>query len=102
MKHRAAEFEKSLFNQESRRRLTVLLGRERRLARWMLGNVLSELHERAGSLPPSVHPKSSKKRCSSADYYVQQNIQIIKNRLEILWCVLPNVQQFFPGEIGRA
>ncbi len=64
-------------------------------------SMLSELHKRAGSLPPSVHPKASKKRCRSADYYVQQNIQIIENRLKILWCVLPNVQQFFPGETDR-
>ncbi len=61
-------------------------------------SALSELHERAGSLPPSARPKASKLRRSSAEYYVQQNIQIIENRLEILWCALPNVQQFFPGE----
>ncbi len=38
VKHRAAEFEKSLLVWESRRSLSVLLGRERRFARWMLGN----------------------------------------------------------------
>ncbi len=38
VKHRAAEFEKFLFNRESRRSLSVLLGREWRFARWMLGN----------------------------------------------------------------
>ncbi len=64
-------------------------------------SALSELHKRAGSLPPSVRPKSSKQRRSSTDYYVQQNIRIIEKRLEILWCVLPTVQQFFPGETDR-
>ncbi len=42
-------------------------------------SVLSELHERAGLLPPSARPGMSEQRRRSADYYVQQNIRIIKN-----------------------
>ncbi len=45
--HKAAEFEKELeksfFIQESRRTLSVLLGREWRFARWMLGNAVLNL-----------------------------------------------------------
>ncbi len=38
IKHRATEFEKSLFNRESRMSSSILLCRERRFAKWMLGN----------------------------------------------------------------
>ncbi len=40
VKHREAEFENSLFVRESRRSSSILLGRERRFARWMLGNAV--------------------------------------------------------------
>ncbi len=73
VKHRAAEFEKSLFIRERRRSLSVSLGRERS-ARWILGNGirnLSELHKHVGSLPLSAHPAFDQ-RHRSANYNVQQ------------------------------
>ncbi len=36
VKHKAAEFEKSLFNWESRRSSSILLGIDWRFSRWML------------------------------------------------------------------
>ncbi len=88
VKHRAAEFEKSLFIWESRRSLSVLLGSERRFNWWMLGNgVLNHV--------------AFDQRYGSAKYNVQQNVRIIKIRHKILWCVLPNVQQFIPGKTDR-
>ncbi len=83
VKHRAAEFEK-LFVRESRRSSSVLLGREPRFARWMLGNgvlnPLAKLHERPGTLPPSARPVVSKQHRSSANYNVQQSVRVIKIR----------------------
>ncbi len=97
VKHRAAEFEKSLFNQESRRSLSILLGREQRFARWMLGNGV--LNPRRQSFS-SACPESSEQHRCSADYNVQQNTRIDKSPFcpNIGWCVLPNVQQFVSGE----
>ncbi len=34
-------------------------------------SALSELHEHAGSLPPSAHPEASEQRRCSPDYNVQ-------------------------------
>ncbi len=43
-------------------------------------SALSELHERAGSLPPSVRPEAFDQCRCSANYNVQQNIRIVENR----------------------
>ncbi len=61
-------------------------------------SMLSKLHECAGSLLPSAHPEAFDQRRCSADYYVQQNIRVVENWLNIGWCILPNVQQFVSGE----
>ncbi len=41
---------------------------------WCSKSALSELHERAGLLPPSAHPKAFNQRRCSANHYVQQNV----------------------------
>ncbi len=55
-------------------------------------SALSELHEHAGSLPPSARPKAFDQSRCSTKYNVQQNIRIIENRWKILGCVLPNAE----------
>ncbi len=68
------KLKKSLLVWESRRSLSVLLGRERRFARCMLGSGV--LNPRwwsftsAGSFPPSAHPVVSKQHRSSTDYWI--------------------------------
>ncbi len=57
MKHRAAEFEKSLFLQESRRCSSVLLGREQSFARWMLGNGILKPCWRSFTSAPARFPR---------------------------------------------
>ncbi len=57
VKHRAAEFEKSLFVWESRRSSSVLLGRERRFARWMLGNGVLNPCWRSFTSAPARFPR---------------------------------------------
>ncbi len=56
VKHRAADLEKSLFVQESRRSLSVLSGREQRFARWMLGNGVLNLRWRSFTSTPARFP----------------------------------------------
>ncbi len=65
------EFEKSLFVWESRSSLSVLLGRERRFSRWMLGN---------GVVSPSARPEAFDQSYGSTNYNFQQNVRIIKIR----------------------
>ncbi len=75
VKHRAAKFEKSLFIRESRRRSSVLLGREWRFARWMLGSgVLNPRCLRFTSAPA----RFPRLRRSSTNYnvFVKSVIQI--------------------------
>ncbi len=43
-------------------------------------SVLSELHEHAGSLPPSDCPETFNQHYCSTKYNVQQNVQIIEIR----------------------
>ncbi len=64
-------------------------------------STLTKLHKHAGSLPPSARLVASEQHRCSANYNVQQNVWIIEIREKILWCVLPNVQQFIPGKTDR-
>ncbi len=63
VKHRAAEYEKSLFVRESRRRSSVLLGRERRFARQMLGNSVLNPRWRSFTSAPARFPRLRVLKC---------------------------------------
>ncbi len=56
-KKKKKNFEKSLFNRESRRSLSVLLGRERRFVRWMLGNGALNPRRQSFTRAPARFPR---------------------------------------------
>ncbi len=56
VKHNAAEFEKSLFVLVRRSSSSVLLGRDRWFARWMLGSAVRKLRSRSLTSTPARFP----------------------------------------------
>ncbi len=106
VKHKAAEFEKSLKNpsssRESRRTLSVLLGREWRFARWMLGNAVLNLFLRSSTGELARFPRLCVlKRPELRPCQLQCPTKRLNNQYPVKdnWCVLPNVQQLIPGKL---
>ncbi len=56
MKHNAEDFEKSLFVRVRKISLSVLLGRDRRFARWILGSTAQKPRLRSLTSKPALFP----------------------------------------------